>query len=71
MLHLILGGAALQRCGNCFVLNSASAAEVTLSGQGLVFRQPVSGWASEIDSFRSPRDPRGLQPVAIPIDFRN
>jgi len=36
MLHLILGGAALQRCG-CFVLNSASAAEVTLSAQKLFF----------------------------------
>jgi len=28
-LHLILGGAALQRCGNCIVLIAAFAAEVT------------------------------------------
>jgi hypothetical protein len=32
MLRLFLGGAALQRCDNCIVLNAASAAEVTLSG---------------------------------------
>src|SRR5258708_11202790 len=36
MLHLILGGAALQGCGNCFVLNSASAAEVEF------FRSPLA-----------------------------
>jgi hypothetical protein len=28
-VHLILGGAALQRCGNCIVLNAALAAEAT------------------------------------------
>ena len=42
MLCLIFGGAALQRCGNCFVLNSASAAEVALSAQKLVFPQLVT-----------------------------
>ena len=26
---LILGGAALQRCGNCIIMNEALAAEVT------------------------------------------
>jgi hypothetical protein len=36
-----LGGAALQRCGNCLVLTSALAAEVTLSARKLVFQQPV------------------------------
>jgi len=29
LMHLILGGAALQRCGNCIVWIAASAAEVT------------------------------------------
>jgi cytidylate kinase len=29
-LRLILGGAAVYRCGNCIVLNAASAAEVTV-----------------------------------------
>ena len=29
LLHLILGGAALQRCGNCIVWIATSAAEVT------------------------------------------
>jgi len=41
MLHLILGGTTLQRCGNCFVLSSALAAEVALSAQKLVFPQAV------------------------------
>jgi hypothetical protein len=30
MLHLILGGAALQRCDRCIVLNAVSAAEVKM-----------------------------------------
>jgi hypothetical protein len=30
-VHLILGGAALQRCDNCIVLTAALAAEVKLS----------------------------------------
>jgi hypothetical protein len=38
---LILGGAALQRCGNCFVLSPALAAEVTLSGRERLFPQPL------------------------------
>src|SRR5260370_6004008 len=29
MLKLFLGGAALQRCGNCIIVNEALAAEVT------------------------------------------
>ena len=41
MLHLILGGAALQRCGNCIVLSAALAAEATLSAQERVFPQPA------------------------------
>jgi hypothetical protein len=32
-LQLILGGEALQRCGNCIVLNLALAAEVLLSAR--------------------------------------
>jgi len=34
LLHLILGGAAVYRCGKCIVLNAALAAEGTaLAGQ--------------------------------------
>jgi len=40
-LRLILGGAALQRCGNCIVLSEALAAEVSLSARELVFPQPA------------------------------
>jgi hypothetical protein len=36
---LILGGAALQRCGNHIVLNPALAAEVALSARELPFLQ--------------------------------
>jgi len=36
MLRLILGGAALQRCGNTASLNVASAAEVTFSNRKMV-----------------------------------
>jgi cytochrome c5 len=36
MLRLILGGAALQRCGNARVLGAALAAEVTFSNRKLV-----------------------------------
>jgi membrane-bound serine protease (ClpP class) len=38
---LILGGAALQRCGNDVVLSSALAAEATASARGLAFLQPA------------------------------
>jgi hypothetical protein len=41
LLVLLLGGAALQRCGNCIVLRAALAAEVTLSACEPVFPQPV------------------------------
>jgi hypothetical protein len=34
---LILGGAALQRCGDCIVLNAALAAEVTALAQKRLF----------------------------------
>src|SRR5271157_542218 len=48
--HLILGGAALQRCGNCSVLNAASAAEVTVLAQERLLPQPLSpcGWTSRL-----------------------
>jgi hypothetical protein len=36
-LHLILGGAAVYRCDNCFVLNPALAAEVADSGPEATF----------------------------------
>ena len=42
MLHLFLGGAALQRCGNCTVFSAALAAEVAHSALELVFPQPAS-----------------------------
>jgi mono/diheme cytochrome c family protein len=41
MLRLILGGAALQRCGNSTVLSAAFAAEVTFSNRKLVFSRPA------------------------------
>jgi hypothetical protein len=41
MLHLILGGAAVYRCGKYFVLSVALAAEVTLSAREMVFPQPA------------------------------
>jgi hypothetical protein len=41
ILRLILGGAALQRCGKCIVLSAALAAEVTLLAWESVFPQPV------------------------------
>jgi hypothetical protein len=40
-LRLILGGAAVYRCGNCLVLNSALAAEGTALDQELLFPQAV------------------------------
>jgi hypothetical protein len=40
-LHLILGGAALQRCGKSFALNPASAAEVMPAAFVAVFPQPL------------------------------
>ena len=37
MLHLFLGGAALQRCGKCMILNPALAAEVAVYYPGMSF----------------------------------
>jgi hypothetical protein len=42
VLHLILGGAAVYRCDNCFVLNPALAAEVAILGRKRLFPQPAS-----------------------------
>jgi hypothetical protein len=42
MLHLILGGAAIYRCGNCPAFNAALAAAVALSTREQVFPQPAS-----------------------------
>jgi len=50
MLHLILGGAALQRCGKCIVLNPALAAEVKLSAREPVLSQPVQPDVATRDS---------------------
>ncbi len=41
VLHLILGGAALQRCGMCIVVNSVLAAEGTALAQKRLFPQTV------------------------------
>jgi mono/diheme cytochrome c family protein len=41
MLRLILGGAALQRCGNTAALSVTSAAEVTLSNCKMVLPRPA------------------------------
>jgi hypothetical protein len=40
ILLLLLGGAALQRCGKCVVLNPALAAEGTGPAQKRLFPQP-------------------------------
>ena len=40
-LPLLLGGAAVYRCGNCLVLNSALAAEGAALDQELLFPQAV------------------------------
>jgi cytochrome c6 len=46
MLHVIVGGAALQRCGNTASLSVASAAEVTFSNRQLVLpRSPRAALA--------------------------
>jgi len=42
VLHLILGSAAVYRCGKSFALNSALAAEGTLLAQGHFFRSLFS-----------------------------
>jgi hypothetical protein len=61
-LHLILGGAALQRCGKSFALNPASAAEVMPAAFVAVFPQPFfSRAATASSSWR-------LQPLgALPL----
>jgi hypothetical protein len=41
ILRLILGGAAVHRCDNRFVLNAASAAEVTILDRKRLFPQPA------------------------------
>jgi hypothetical protein len=41
MLHVILGGAAIYRCGNCPVFNAALAAAVALSMRERVSPRPA------------------------------
>jgi hypothetical protein len=41
-MHLILGGAALQRCGKSIVLGAALAAEAALSARELVLSSACS-----------------------------
>ena len=47
-LRLILGGAALKRCGKCIVLSAALAAEVTLSPLGNSFSAASSTRAAKL-----------------------
>jgi hypothetical protein len=44
MLHLILGGAALQRCGNYIVLNAALQAAEKFGGAGKGTRVSTGRW---------------------------
>jgi hypothetical protein len=61
-MHWILGGAAVYRCDNCFVLNPALAAEVAILGRKRLFQQTVRGWSAEFNFFRIPvRSPRGRE----------
>jgi hypothetical protein len=46
-LHLILGGAALQRCGKNTVLNPDLAAEVEVSSNERLFPQSLQPWRSK------------------------
>ena len=48
-LPLLLGGAAVYRCGNCFVLNSALAAAGTALDQELLFPQALQRCDRGID----------------------
>jgi hypothetical protein len=43
--HLILGGAAVHRCGKCIVLSPALAAEGTALAHGRLFPQALKRWA--------------------------
>jgi hypothetical protein len=49
ILCLILGGAAVHRCDNRFVLNAASAAEVTILDRKRLFPQPARTLTSAIE----------------------
>src|ERR1039458_4224472 len=57
ILLLFLGGAALQRCGKCIVLNPALAAEGNALAHGRLFPQPVRGCGANSVSFEA------LQPL--------
>jgi hypothetical protein len=59
-LPLLLGGAAVYRCGNCLVLNSALAAEGAALDQELLFPQVVQRWEKRKKLIKSRRDDRVL-----------
>src|ERR1017187_4722120 len=59
-LPLLLGGAAVYRCGNCLVLNSALAAEGAALDQELLFPQVVQRWEKWKKLIESRRDDRVL-----------
>ncbi|MGB9205955.1 MAG: hypothetical protein WCB94_18510, partial [Terriglobales bacterium] len=53
MLDVTLGGAALQRCDNCIVLNAALAAEGAALAQKRLFPQPVKNQFSPERPFQN------------------
>jgi hypothetical protein len=53
MLLVTLGGAALQRCDNCIVLNAALAAEGAALAQKRLFPPPVKTQLSPERSFQN------------------
>jgi hypothetical protein len=58
---LILGGAAVHRCGNCPILSKALAAEVVAFAQKPLFPQAAKG----VSDFRTNQ---GIA-EAIPLDY--
>ena len=63
-LHLILGGAALQRCDNRIVLNAALAAEVAV----LAPRKTLSAAYKAAETGLAPSETRPAAPLRNPPD---
>src|ERR1019366_6907268 len=66
-LLLFLGGAALQRCGKCIVLNPALAAEGTALAQKRLFPQPANPRARLLRTPLRPRAARRVRPRSTHI----
>ena len=64
VLHLILGGAAVHRCGNYPILNKALAAEVVAFAQKRLFPQAEQVvhhvWSCSATALRSPYESCGI-----------